>query len=408
MITIDNMWEALVETVPLFSSFTLIALLSLALRDCKTNTERNVKLSFLLYLAVFTTGYLLLTLYTYVPSFYVYFSSLTLAAFIFTPVLYYRLVWMLTDTGQKEPFPYSRHFSLPILLTLTLSIWSVFVPLSVQSDLILGREISSGYSVFAVLFKSKLFVGSIFVFIYAALSLVRQANYYRAMCHRAKPCKCPIQLKLFIAVPFLMLPLVSGILLKAFQTGMTHSLLPIVLLLILFVVLHAMMGYNIICRRFVLYLLPAEELKEELKEDEQMNSEKEPSPVMPKRAMRQIAERVENAEGKIVAVALTRKRFEEYFRQHKPHLNPELKITDLIEPLKANRTVISNFVNKTYGVNFNRYINRLRIKELERLKILPKNKEMEIPQLLSKAGFSSMRNYTRALAAEQENQPTES
>lgn len=405
MVTIDNMWEALAEIVPLFSSFTLIVLLLLALRDCKTNTERSVKLSFLFYLSVFTAGYLLLTLYTYLPSFYVYFSSLTLAAFMFTPVLYYRLVWMLTDTGQKEPFPYSRHFSLPILLTLTLSIWSVFVPLSVQSDLIMGREIGSGYSAFSLFFKSKLFVGSIFVFTYVALSLVRLLNYYRAMNHGTKPCKCPIQLKLFIAVPFLMLPLVAGVLLKAFQTGMTHSLLPIVLLLILFVVLHAMMGYNIICRRFVLYLLPVEEIKEE----KQMNSKEEssPVPVMPRRAMRQIAERVENAEGKIVAVPLTRKRFEEYFREHKPHRNPELKITDLIEPLKANRTVISNFVNKTYGVNFNRYINRLRIKELERLKSLPKNKEMEIPQLLSKAGFSSMRNYTRALAAEQENQPTE-
>lgn len=128
---------------------------------------------------------------------------------------------------------------------------------------------------------------------------------------------------------------------------------------------------------------------------------------MPKRAIRQIAERVENAEGKIVTVPLTGKRFEEYFREHKPYLNPELKITDLIDPLKANRTVISNFVNKTYGVNFNRYINRLRVKELERLKNLPKNKGMEIPQLLSKAGFSSMRNYTRALAAEQDNPPTE-
>lgn len=403
MITIENMWKALAEIVPLFSSFTLIALLLLALRDCKTDTERSVKLSFLLYLAAFTAGYLLLTLYTYLPSFYVYVSSLTLAAFMSTPVLFYRLVWMFTDTGRKEPFPYIRHFSLPILLTLTLIIWSVFVPLSVQSDLIMKREIGLVYSGFSLLFKSKFLMGSIFVFTYVTLSLVRLLKYYRAMNHGVKPRKCPTLLMLLIAVPFLMLPLVSGILLKSFQTGMTDSLLPIALLLILFVVLHSMMGYNIICRRFALYLLPGKEPKE----GKQLNNKQETSPQMPKRTMRQIAERVENAEGKIVAVALTRKRFEEYFREHKPHLNPELKITDLIEPLKANRTVISNFVNKTYGINFNRYINRLRIKELERMKSLPKNKEIEVAQLLSKAGFSSMRNYTRALAAEQDNPPTE-
>lgn len=68
MITIDNRWEALVEIIPLFSSFTLIALLLLALRDSKTATERSIKLSFWLYLAAFTAGYLLFTLYTYKPS----------------------------------------------------------------------------------------------------------------------------------------------------------------------------------------------------------------------------------------------------------------------------------------------------------------------------------------------------
>lgn len=391
MITIDNIWEALVEIVPLFSSFTLIYLLLLALRDSKTNRERSVKLSFLLYLIVFTAGYLSLTLYTYLPSFYVYFSSFTLAAFMFTPILFYRLAWMLTDTGRKAPFPYAKHFPLPAILTLTLIIWSTFIPFPIQLDLIRGQEINSDYSAFSLFFRSKLFVGSVFVLIYVALSLVRLANYYRAMNQGAKPCKCPTQLMLFIAVPIFMLPLVSAVLLKALRNEGINSLLAITLLLIIFVVLHSIMGYNIICRRFVLYLLPTEES----------------SAVMPKRAMRQIAERVENTEGKIVAVPLTRKRFEEYFREYKPYLSPELKITDLIEPLKANRTVISNFVNKTYGLNFNRYINRLRIKELERLKSLPANKEIEIALLLSKAGFSSMRNYTRSLAAEQDKQPTE-
>lgn len=393
MITIDNIWEALAEIVPLFSSLTLICLLLLALRDSKTNRERSVTLSFLLYLIVFTAGYLLLTLYTYFPSFYVYFSSFTLAAFMFAPILFYRLAWVLTETGRKVCFPFVRHFSLPALLTLTLILWSAFIPLSIQLDLIMGQEINADYGAFCLFFRSKLFVGSVFVLFYVALSLMRLANYYRAMNQGAKPCKCPTQLMLFVALPLFMLPLVSAVLLKALRHEGVDSLLAITLLLILFVVLHCILGYNIICRRFVLYWLPTEEPTV--------------AAVMPKRAMRPIAERVKNAEGKIVAVALTRKRFEEYFREHKPYLNPELRITDLIEPLKANRTVISNFVNKTYGVNFNRYINRLRLKELERLKSLPAHKETAIALLLAKAGFSSMRNYTRSLAAEQEKQSTE-
>lgn len=398
MNSVNNIWMALMEIIPLFCSSTLIFLMLLALRDNKTNRERGVKLSFLLYLIAFTTGYLLLILYTYFKEVYVYVSPLTLVAFVFAPIFFYRLVWILTSTGRKSRFSYVGHFILPALLALTLIICSFFIPLSVQSDMIMGREFSSDYSSFYLFFRSKLFVGSIFVFIYAILSLIRLLNYYCSMNRGVKSSKCSTQLMLLIVIPFFMLPLVSWIMLKSFQSGVINSLS-----LFIFVVLHSIMGYNIICRRFVFDLLSIEETNC----GQQKNSTDELSPIIPKRAKRQIAEKVENEEGKVVTVALTRKRFEEYFMEHKPYLNHELKITDLIEPLKANRTVISNFINKTYGVNFNRYINRLRIKELERLKSISKNRVVEMPQLLSKAGFSSRRNYNRALEAEQDNQTHE-
>lgn len=404
MITTNNIWVSLVEVVPLYASLTMIFLLLLALRDSKTNIERGVKMSFLLYLGAFTAGDLLLALYTYQPAIYVYFSPLTMATFMFTPVLFYRLLWMLTYTGRKEPFPGMWHFALPVFLTLTLIVWSVFTPLSVQLDLVMKREVSFDYQLFSLLFKSKLLVGSVSVFTYIVLSLVRLVNYYRSMNHGAKPCKCPTQLKLFIAVLLLMLSLVSGVLLITLRNGVMNSLLPIALLLIVFVVLHSIMGYNIICRRFVFYLLPTQEEKT----GKRKNRKRESLSAMPIRTLRQIAERVENTKGQVVTVALTRQRFEDYFRERKPHLNPELKITDLIEPLKANRSVISNFVNKTYGVNFNRYINHLRLKELEQLKNAPSNKGKKIGHLHMRAGFASMRNYTRAIAAERDNQPSES
>lgn len=48
-------------------------------------------------------------------------------------------------------------------------------------------------------------------------------------------------------------------------------------------------------------------------------------------------------------------------------------MTDLQETFHTNRTYLSNFVNRTYKVNFSCYINRLRLSELRRLQNLPSN-----------------------------------
>ncbi|MFR1292098.1 MAG: hypothetical protein ACLSB7_07785 [Parabacteroides distasonis] len=48
-------------------------------------------------------------------------------------------------------------------------------------------------------------------------------------------------------------------------------------------------------------------------------------------------------------------------------LRPGYKMTDLVEDLDVNRTVLSAFINQTYGMNFNRYLNRFRLRELDRL-----------------------------------------
>lgn len=88
--------------------------------------------------------------------------------------------------------------------------------------------------------------------------------------------------------------------------------------------------------------------------------------------------------------------FEAYFRKQKPFLNPELKIHDLATPLQSNRTYISKFINRTYGMNFNSYINLCRLHEMERLLELPDNKEKKPVALINQTGFGNYRNYLRA------------
>ncbi|MGL5683493.1 MAG: hypothetical protein ACRDDZ_10665 [Marinifilaceae bacterium] len=85
--------------------------------------------------------------------------------------------------------------------------------------------------------------------------------------------------------------------------------------------------------------------------------------------------------------------FERYMSTQKPYLNPDLRITDLLVPLGTNRTYLSAFINTQYGVNFSRYINNLRLKELERRRNAPEDAHIGRIQLVEEVGFRSYRNY---------------
>lgn len=99
---------------------------------------------------------------------------------------------------------------------------------------------------------------------------------------------------------------------------------------------------------------------------------------------------------------LTQRRFERFFREHKPFLRPGYKMTDLVEDLDVNRTVLSAFINQTYGMNFNRYLNRFRLRELDRLRSRPANQGKSVSSLIGQVGFKDFRTYSRAVATERE------
>ena len=92
---------------------------------------------------------------------------------------------------------------------------------------------------------------------------------------------------------------------------------------------------------------------------------------------------------------LTRKLFEQQVVGKKLYLNSQLRMTDLMELFATNRSYISNFINATYGCGFNGYINRLRLRELERLMRLSANRGKSANQLFSKAGFPNYQTYLR-------------
>ena len=84
---------------------------------------------------------------------------------------------------------------------------------------------------------------------------------------------------------------------------------------------------------------------------------------------------------------LNRRAFENYFSRQKPYLNPDFKLTDLAETMGVNRTVMSNFINQTYSMNFKRYLNLWRIREYQTLIKRPSNERKNPYQVMVMAGF---------------------
>ena len=84
---------------------------------------------------------------------------------------------------------------------------------------------------------------------------------------------------------------------------------------------------------------------------------------------------------------LNKKIFEQYVVGKKMFLNPHLRLTDLMEVFNTNRSYLSRFIND--------YINRLRLKELERLMKLPSNRGKTVTRLYPKAGFGNYQVYLR-------------
>lgn len=97
---------------------------------------------------------------------------------------------------------------------------------------------------------------------------------------------------------------------------------------------------------------------------------------------------------------LNRRVFENYLSQKKPYLNPDFKLTDMAEAMGVNRTVMSNFINQTYGMNFNRYLNLWRIEEYQILMAHPSNERKNPYQVMVMAGFKDSRHFQRAIQLE--------
>lgn len=68
-------------------------------------------------------------------------------------------------------------------------------------------------------------------------------------------------------------------------------------------------------------------------------------------------------------------------------------IQELAKRLKSNRNLLSNMINQYEGVNYNSYINRLRIEEAQR--IISENPSFSVAEVAEQVGYSDQSNFSR-------------
>lgn len=85
----------------------------------------------------------------------------------------------------------------------------------------------------------------------------------------------------------------------------------------------------------------------------------------------------------------------ELFVRDKLHLNPDLKIWDITARLATNRTYLSNYINKHYGVNFSMFVNRYRVEEAKTLLGEKEGRLYSLEVIGEKCGFGSYNNFIR-------------
>lgn len=385
--------------IPVFSAITCSALVALSLRDCLSQEERSLKKILLVYLSLSALGWYMTFCYEFHPVLFIWLNVACLLSYVLPSIFFYRIVRYLTRLGVSERFS-PLHYLLPGLLAGVLLVWSLLVPFGVQLEIVTGKALvlPAGYEPFARFFTLKPLLRVIFGMAYYILTIAVLVRYYHRTIGKQAPGRQTAGWVVFL-VAISIASLLSS-LLPTFMPRATilHSFWTL-LAAGAMAFQHVLLSYHIIRRKYRLYTIPDNvagpgavtitEIAPQWQTETADSLESAPAPGSKPRRR--------HHSGKLSRVLL-----ETYFQNEKPWLDPACKIADLVEVFDVNRTALSSFINRTYGMNFNRYLNSWRIREFDRLRSLPSNRGKSMRSLVEKAGFDHYRTYLRALAAERD------
>jgi len=374
MLTTEEILQIIGFTAPMLTSFFCGVLMVLSGWRDKKADSRKLSLRMAGAFLAATLTWLSLGLFVLSPRVFGEVHAVVYWLALMCQVLIYHNVFRLTTVRRNEGFPFI-HYIIPFVLCLTLAVWSLFVPADIRLAIIERREFPSSYQMYAAFFTSKVPVFLLYNLFYSFRGLRRIRRYRKAVAdYSADHQRSSVRwlYSLFI-ITLATLPLTLGLLIPVVFIRSLAALLPVLLTMLQDI----LFAYNLFAVNYVL-MFPAVS-------KEGASGSADTSPEDDKTE-------ADGAE----ANKLDREKFEHYVWEHKPYLNPGLRITDIIYPLKTNRTYLSAFINREYGFNFSQFINYCRLQEYEQLCKDPDNAGRSILELIQASGFNNYRNYHRA------------
>lgn len=418
MVSLAELYKITILLCPVFSSLFAILILLLEIRS---SNRKSLKLNYYL-IAYFTTVFLSWVsaiLYFYIPIVYVYINWISMLAFMLMQIFFYGFIFEVTRTNENEHVS-NFNYLFPVLLSLVLLVVSLLTPVSDQLNTILSKGVyNGGQKLFFYLNYSKIVFRMIFNLIYSILGFKR-LHVYRRFIKNFSSNEEKGALKWISALLIFSMYLVLAPLLKITASRDELVLSPIAI----FFVASLLLQYAYICLHVIKRDRFIIDLSNETSLDYRTNHAKELnaplSPVNYKTARTDEIEKVVHGEterefrtvGEVEPAGksetnedeispylkknmLTRDSFDAFMSIEKPYLNADLRITDLVDRLHVNRTYISSFINKEYGVNFSIFINKYRLQEYKALKEMPEYCKMSKSELAEMAGFNSYRSFQR-------------
>lgn len=315
--------------------------------------------------------YLILVLYhvctfflNYAIGIFLNISSLFYLVVLLASVGFYHIIFLITRLHKDEVFPY-KHYIFPVILYLTYTTWSLFVPDEIRVGLPTKEiYIADGYEWFCGFHYLRILIRSIFIIVYFVLSVRRVLTYRKSIIHYSANMEASslrwiyevllIYLVTYVPIPVLFLLSAPGSNIE-YLTKISFNCFAFIFDIIL--------CYNIFTNN---YVLTAEDIVTQEKEAETGNYG-----------------------------SLNKKELESFIKKQKPFLDYNLKITDLALSLGTNRTYLSRFINDNYQLSFSMYINKCRLEELEKIKKSASYADLSEEELIYLVGFKSFNSYKK-------------
>ncbi|MBQ4279429.1 MAG: helix-turn-helix transcriptional regulator [Rikenellaceae bacterium] len=358
----QELGRAIVFSVPVVSAAISLTMVLLDSARSSNAVNRKIHRCMIAVYSLMVLYWSGLVMHSAAPEAFIAYLPVFFSSFSFIPVFLYLITYILTDIGERQRFPV-RHFIVPSCLTVAIFVIALTMPFEQRWNAIYDDGVNLTSTTIDAMFVVCLLLS----ILYSGLSLLRIRAYKRRIIdYSADIYRMSLDWLSFIIlfrVVLQTLP-IAGLILGIGQFGTLGFIWGFTTLPAVFT--HIVLCLNILSENYVII-----------------------EPVAAK-------EKEMTASGNYAQ--LGRQRVEKYLESKKPYLNPEFKITDMARDLLSNRTYISAFINREYGMNFNRFINNYRLREVERLQSEAVHRKQKISSLeiVIHAGFSNYRSYFRA------------